>query len=182
MTRIALPGQPLTDGPTALRPWRDSDASRLADICQDPEIVRFTPVPAGYTELQARAFLLRSIDTVGDGTAAPLAIVASPDTDHRLLGSISLNRIAWAHRRADVGYFLAAGARGQGHATRAVGLICRWAFESLGLERIGLLVAPSNLASRRVAERAGFSAEARLRAYQRDDGNQQDMIAFSLLR
>jgi len=181
MSRIILPGQPLRDGHTALRPWRDADSSRLTEICQDPEIVRWTPVPAGYTEAQARVLLLRTLDAVNDGTTAPFAIVASHDPDHQLLGSISLNRISRDQRRAEVGYFLAGPARGQGHATRAVGLICRWGFDSLGLERIGLLVAPANLASRRVAERAGFASEATLRAYQCCGEDPQDMIAFGLL-
>lgn len=125
--------------------------------------------------------MLRSLDAIHDGSSAPFAIVASQDPDHVLLGSISLNRISWEHRRADVGYFLSAAARGRGHATRAVGLICSWAFAALGLERIGLLVAVDNVTSQRVAERAGFTAEATLRAYQRNGADQQDMIAFARL-
>lgn len=181
VNRIVLPGQPMSDGPTALRPWRDSDSGPLTAICRDPEIVRWTPVPAEYTEAQARSFLLRSLYAIHGGSSAPFAIVASQDPHHGLLGSISLNRISWEHRRADVGYFLSAAARGRGHATRAVGLICGWAFAALGLERIGLLVAVDNVASQRVAERAGFTAEATLRAYQRTGADQQDMIAFARL-
>lgn len=182
MNRIALPGTPLIDGPTALRPWRDSDVDALVDACRDPEITRWTRVPDNYTENDARAYLLQRYDAVLSGTTAPFAIVAASEPYATLLGSISLMRLSWEHRRGEVGYWLAREARGQGHATRAVGLICDWGFGSLALERIDLLAATENLASQRVAERAGFAREAVLRAYLRGKDGQQDMVAFGLLR
>jgi RimJ/RimL family protein N-acetyltransferase len=179
VSRLALPGEPLVDGPTALRPWRDSDAPRLVTICQDAEIVRWTSVPDRYRAADARLYLLRRHDALHAGTAAPFAIVSEPD---ELIGSISLLRIAWDHLRAEVGYFLSREARGAGHATRAVGLICEWAFGSLGIERIDLYAATANAESQRVAERAGFEREAILRAFMRGNDAQLDMVAFGLLR
>lgn len=179
MSRLALPGEPLVDAPTAVRPWRDSDAPALVGICRDPEIVRWTSVPPNYGDSDARAYLLRRHDAVLAGTAAPFAIVST--TTDELVGSISLIRIAWEDRRAEVGYFLAAGARGKGHATRAVGLISRWGFAALGLERIDLYAATENLASQRVAERSGFAREGVLRAFMRGKGTQLDTVAFGRL-
>ena len=111
---------------------------------------------------------------------APFAIVSAGDGSE-LLGSISLMRLAWEHARGEVGYWLAREARGHGHTTRAVGLICRWGFETLRLERIDLLAATGNPASQRVAERAGFTREAVLRSYMRGKDGRQDMVAFGLL-
>ena len=45
--RIILPAEPLVDGDTALRSWRDADLPSLVAACQDPEIIRWTRVPAG---------------------------------------------------------------------------------------------------------------------------------------
>ena len=105
-------------------------------------------------------------------------------------------RINWRHLRAEVGYWLAREARGQGHATRAVGLISTWGFAALGLERLDLYAAIENRASQLVAERAGFTREALLRSYmaanQRAAGRpgrrvadvpeeRQDMVAYGLL-
>jgi RimJ/RimL family protein N-acetyltransferase len=98
-----------------------------------------------------------------------------------VLGSLSLMRLAWEHRRAEVGYWLAREARGQGHTTRAVRLVCAWAFGSLGLERIDLFAATGNVRSQRAAERAGFTREAVLRAYLRTRDGQLDAVAFGLL-
>jgi len=178
--RIVLPAEPLRDGPTALRPWRDSDIPALVVACQDDEIVRWTRVPEHYGESDARLYMLQRYDAVHTATAAPFAVVAAED-DRVLLGSISLMRFDWANARGEVGYWLAGEARGQGHATRAVNLICEWGRRTLGLERIDLLAATGNPASQRVAERCGFVREAVLRSYLRGKDGRQDMVAFGLL-
>jgi len=179
MSRIVLPGKPLVDRPTALRPWRDSDVWALVEACRDPEIARWTRVPENYGESDARAYLLQRYDAVLAGTTAPFAVVSAEAGT--LLGSISLMRFDWDQRRAEVGYWLARDARGQGHATRAVRLIGDWGFRSLGLERLDLFAATENAASQRVAERSGFTREGVLRAYMRGKDGYQDMVAFGLL-
>ena len=181
MSRIVLPGEPLADGLTALRPWRDTDVAALVAACHDPEISRWTRVPSPYRETDARAYLMARYEALHAGTSAPFAVVAGNEPP-RLLGSISLLRIAWEHARAEVGYWLAREARGQGHATRAVRLICDWGFQALALERFDLLAATGNAASQRVAERAGFTREAVLRSYITGVDGRQDMVAFGLLR
>ena len=179
MPRILLPAEPLTDGPTALRPWRDCDVPALVAACQDPEISRWTRVPSPYGEADARLYMLQRHDGLLAGTVAPFAIVRADD--QLLLGSVSLMRFAWEHKRCEVGYWLARGARGEAHATRAVGLICSWGFAELGLERVGLLAATGNLPSQQVAKRAGFSREAVLRSYFPGNQGRQDMVSFALL-
>jgi [ribosomal protein S5]-alanine N-acetyltransferase len=178
--KIVLKADPMVDGPTALRPWRDSDIHAIVEACQDPEIVRWTRVPERYGEVDARAYLLQRYESTHSGATAPFAIVSTEDLDH-LLGSISLIRPAWEHARAEVGYWLAPGARGQGHATRALRLITAFGFESLALERIELFAATGNPASQRVAERGGFTREAVLRSYMSGKDGQLDMVAFGRL-
>jgi RimJ/RimL family protein N-acetyltransferase len=177
--RIVLPAEPLIDGDTALRPWRDSDLRPLVAACQDPEIARWTRVPARYGPSDARRYLDGRYDMAFAGLTAPFAVIRA--TDGELLGSISLMRIAWSHQRGEVGYWLSREGRGAGHATRALRLICAWGFAELGLERITLIAATANGASQRVAERSGFAREGVLRSYMRLADQRQDMVSFSLL-
>ncbi len=176
---IRLADEPLIKDGTSLRPWRDDDLAALTEAGQDPEISRWTSVPHPYREADARAYLRQRREATAAGATAPFAI-AQPG-DGRLLGSIALSRLHWAQRRGEVGYWLARWARGQGHATRAVRLICAWGFSSLGLERIELMAATGNLASQRVAERCGFTREAVLRHHLRGRDGYQDMVVFGLL-
>jgi RimJ/RimL family protein N-acetyltransferase len=180
MPRIVLEAEPLVEGATALRPWRDADIRALVVTCQDPEIARWTRVPSPYGESDARAYMLQRHHGPEAGVAAPFAIVSSEDDTH-LLGSISLMRIAWEHARGEVGYWLAREARGAGHAARAVRLICAWGFAKLRLERIELLAATGNPSSQRVAERSGFTREAVLRSCWVGRDGRHDMVAFGLL-
>ena len=178
--RIVLPGEPLVDGPTALRAWRDADLQPLVTACQDPEISRWTRVPFPYGPSDARNYLLQRHDALHAGASAPFAVVRAEDRD-QLLGSISLMRFSWKNARAEVGYWLAREARGQGHITRAVRLITNWGFVHLGLQRIELVAATANPASQRVAERCGFTREAVLRSYMVSKTGRDDMVAFGLL-
>ena len=178
--RIVLPADPIVAGETALRPWRDADLPELVRACRDPDIVRWTAVPANYSEADGRNYLRQRYDAAFAGLTAPFAIVDA--ADEQLLGSISLLRFAWTHARGEVGYWLASWGRGQGHATRAVQLICDWGFRSLRLERIDLMASTENPASQQVAERAGFTREAVLRSYMRGTFERHDMVMFGLLK
>jgi RimJ/RimL family protein N-acetyltransferase len=97
-----------------------------------------------------------------------------------LVGGVNLR--LGEHEIAEVSYFLAPEARGRGHATRAVRLLARWAFEALGVQRLELRTELWNEASQRVAERAGFMREGIERASRAaPDGSRFDSVLFSLL-
>jgi RimJ/RimL family protein N-acetyltransferase len=101
-----------------LRPWRESDIPAIVEACQDPEIPRWTTVPSPYTEEDARAFVTGGVP--GRADDLQLAIVAAAGDE--LLGSVGL--FSPAEGVGEVGYWVAAPARGRGVAARAVGLLC----------------------------------------------------------
>lgn len=155
MPVLIQPEPPLSDGVVALRGFESTDVDALVEACQDPEIPRFTLVPSPYTERHAREWLRRVAENRASGTGMTFAIVDAPAGDV-LLGTIGLNVIDWERRAADLGYWLAAPARGRGVASRAVRLVEAWAFDTLGLDRLELRAQEHNHASRAVAERTGF--------------------------
>ena len=170
----------LDAGVCALRPWREADVPQLVSACQDPEIVRFTRVPAGYDERDARDYVRSRQVAAIDGTAASFAVVETEAPD-RVAGSISLFAFAPRHRRAEVGYWVTTGYRGRGYGLAAVRAVTAWGFDALGLERIELLAATINPASQTVAERAGYAREALLRRAWRGKEEHMDMVCFARL-
>jgi RimJ/RimL family protein N-acetyltransferase len=144
----------LTDGAVTLRPKRAGDVDAIVAACQDPEIPRWTSVPAPYTAADAQAFMRLSEASARIGAAAELVAV---DGDDRLLGAFSLMELGRRPAYGEIGYWLAPWARGRGVATRAVLLLREWALRELGVTRIEILVEDDNGPSRRVAERAGFA-------------------------
>jgi RimJ/RimL family protein N-acetyltransferase len=86
---------------------------------------------------------------------------------------------------AEVGYWVAEEARDLGVATAATRLAAAWAFEShRDLVRLQLRADVENVASNRVAEKAGFAREGVLRAqrYNARLGRRSDFAMWSLLR
>ena len=162
-----------------LRPWQPGDAPAVQAACADPAIQRWTTVPVPYTKKDAREYVEQlSPRGWADGTAALFAVLDA--TTGRLLGSVGLMDIA--DGSAEIGYWTAPAARGQGVAAVAVDAACRWAFGSLPVDRIELCHAVENTASARVAEKAGFVLEGRLRrSYRYGDGLKHDELLWSRL-
>ena len=180
MPDIPYPDPPLSDGELALRPWADTDLAALVSVCQDPEIGRWTAVPWPYSERDALQYLTRVEPDRRAGRELGLAIVDR--RDGALLGSCGLARLEWEERKAEIGYWVAAQARGRGVGSRATRLLSHWALLELDLDRLELLANPANQASQRLALAAGYTREGLLRSYRPRKGEREDLVMFSLLR
>jgi RimJ/RimL family protein N-acetyltransferase len=160
----------LVDGDVAVRPLVEADAPALADAARDPLIPYYTSVPENYTLADAEEFIAR-----GENQFA--IIDAGTDEVLGVVGFILMN-----HSKGHFGYWVGKDARGRGVATRALRLLTRWAAEEHGLARLQLIVEPENVASIRVAEKAGFTREALLRSYIELRGARRDVYLYALIR
>jgi RimJ/RimL family protein N-acetyltransferase len=179
VTALRAPDPPLSDGVVALRAFTLDDVAWVTEGCRDPEVARFTGVPAPYEEGHAREWIGRHEDFRARRAALQLAIVAADDGTP--LGSVGLESIDWDQRRGDVGYWVGPWGRGRGAAPRAVRLLAAHAFEVLGLQRIEIVPYAANAASQRVAEKAGAKREGVLRSYFVARGTRHDCVMYSLL-
>lgn len=177
---VRPPDPPLTDGVVTLRPWgEDGDVEALVAACNDPEIASFLDViPQPYTRSDAAAYLELCRGGWRDGSITNFAIVLSGPA----VGSVGV-RMSEEPGVAEVGYWVAAQARGQRVCTRAVRLVARWLLEDRGLARIQLRADKQNVASNRVAENAGFTREGVLRSshYNPRLDRRVDFVMYSLL-
>ncbi len=166
----------LTVGELLLRPWREDDLTAVWTARQDPLLRRWNHSGADTPE-EVERLLARWADW-GEGDHASFAVVSGPV----LLGSVSLHSIDLPQGDAEIGYWTVAAARGRGVAARATVAVCSWAFATLELDRIQLFHAVENPASGRVAAKAGFTLEARLRRSHRyGDGVRHDELLWSRL-
>jgi ribosomal-protein-serine acetyltransferase len=99
----------------------------------------------------------------------------------RFLGGVGLNFINRVHQLANLGYWVRTSASGRGVATAATKLAARFGFEQLGLHRIEIVAAVDNVASQRVAEKAGAVREGVLRNRLLIRGEPRDAVMFSLV-
>ncbi|MEV6601914.1 GNAT family N-acetyltransferase [Actinoplanes sp. NPDC051346] len=114
-----------------------------------------------------------------DGQGVNLAIVEQASGE--IVGSIGLRDVDWEAGRSEVGYGVRADRRGRGYATEAAGAVGRWALTSGGMRRVQLRARVDNVASLRVAEKAGFQREGTLRMADWDDGEAHDLAVFSMI-
>jgi RimJ/RimL family protein N-acetyltransferase len=176
---LRYPSPPLADDVVRLRPWRGPEELMAF---ADPVVLRFSwPHARAYTEEDARAFFAEREQRRLDGHELNFALV-DPRDDDAVLGGGSIHEVDLEQGRAGIGYWLAAAARGRGIATRAVRLMTDWAFAGLGLARLEITCAPDNLASQRVAERAGFAREGLLRSHMAFKGGRRDTVVYGLIR
>ena len=153
----------------------ERDLPAIGRAAGDAEILKWfdlhTRSPADYLAAKREAWV--------EGTGAYFAIcdATRPDT---CLGQVFIERDD--DGRGSVGYWLLEDGRGKGRATRAVRLMALWALPEMRLGRLQLGTDPENVTSQRVAERAGFTREGVLRAYNgRRDGTRADAVVYSLL-
>jgi ribosomal-protein-alanine N-acetyltransferase len=120
-----------------LRPPQEHDIPRIVAACSSPDVARYIPhIPVPYTEADAREWLAHA-------SANSFAITL----DDVLLGVVSVED-------GSLGYWLHPDARGRGVMAEALAAVVRWA----GDRDLVLTAHPENVASRRVAEKAGFVA------------------------
>jgi ribosomal-protein-alanine N-acetyltransferase len=167
--------------PLVLRSYTIADLAMVRQAAADPFIPSISTVPRRYTDDAGRAFIERqhARGAEGDGYSFVIAPEAEPKVG---IGSIGLWLQEIESGRASIGYWLLAGARGQGLAALALRAVVSFAFDALSVPRLHLFVEPWNVASTRTAEAAGFHREATLRGWERIDGEQRDADCFAFLR
>ncbi|HEX9259506.1 MAG TPA: GNAT family N-acetyltransferase [Acidimicrobiales bacterium] len=163
-------------GPLTLRPWEPADAAYIFDACQDEDIQRWTTVSVPYTAGHAAGFVKAHARPQPEDDGAYFAIMLT-DTGE-LLGSISVNHFDRATGEGEIGYWLGRDGRGRGAATQALDGLARWAFATLGLERVHCRIAPGNSGSIAVALRAGFVADGRQAGACHDGSDVTDALVF----
>jgi RimJ/RimL family protein N-acetyltransferase len=136
----------LREGDLLLRPPVPADTDAVVEACSDDEMARFIPMmPTPYERSDAEGWIGRCDQVWAAGDACPFVIADAATGE--LLGAIEVRP-----EDGTIGYWVAAAARGCGVATQALRLVCRWRQE----RPLRLVTHPDNVASQRVAEKAGF--------------------------
>ena len=168
-----------------LRAFRDADAPRVVEACDDERTRHwFWRMPSPYTLADARDYLEARTEQLASAEGITWA-VADP-ADDVLVGAISA--FGLKHRReVEVGYWTHPDARGRGVMTTALDLVLQHCFTpydggGLGLQRVSVGHADGNTASAAVIERNGFTLVSReRRALVLRDGSLVDQLGYDLL-
>lgn len=176
MTRAELPERLETER-LVLRVRTVADAEDIHAYASLPEVA----YPAGFT-LEDEIYYLEHIlpdRNQKENLPASYGIVVK-GTD-KIVGSVDFN-----HRHEDdeleLGYTLHPDYWGRGYVLEAARALIDIGFKNLGLHKIELVCFSHNLQSQRVAEKLGFTLEARIRDRKDAQGNRCDNLIYGLLK
>ena len=157
---LALPQPPLGDGVITLRPWQAQDAPALVAAWADPAVARWSAPPARRSLVDAKRWIAATPSLRSRRLALDL-VVSSIGPRPEVLGEVGLSSFDDDDDgSARIGYWIAAGHRGRGLATRAVRLLTASALNRYGLRTVIATVDPGNRASQVVLRRAGYEHDA----------------------
>ena len=171
------------------------DLNRITEICQDADIQEWTFVPRNYQRSDAQ-FFVEQVVAKGwsEGRELTWAIrEADAGAPPDLVGMLGITLSGPENARTgEVGYWLAAAARGRGTMTRAVAALIDTAFDPSGPLALSALRwrcdihetshgSVPNWASWKVAWSLGFQREGRVRRFLPNDDRLHDGWIATLL-
>jgi RimJ/RimL family protein N-acetyltransferase/8-oxo-dGTP pyrophosphatase MutT (NUDIX family) len=165
----------LTDGVVTLRPFDERDIdSHVAGDDEETQYWFGAPGPStreGMAEVVERWRREREA-----GTRLTFAVVHDDET-------VAVVEARPEGETASLAWTVYAGHRGRGYATRATRLLVQHLFDDLGVRRVEAEVDPRNLASQRVATRAGLRREGvrRLEPGMTDRDDAPGMVVYARL-
>ena len=175
----AVPDLALTGPTLRVRIPRAQDAQALFRAASDPQVTRWFSWGPYSSVDEARSYLERLAPQRARGEHLDLVV------EHLAAGPIGisgLSEFALRDRRAIIGTWLGRDWWGTGANREAKALMCRLAFDLLGLDRLGAYSNVEHERSQRALERIGFRREGVLRRYHRHHGQALDVVVFGLLR
>ncbi len=173
----------LVDGDILVRPLELTDEESLFAAVREsiPEVSPWLAwCHKDYSIEETREFL-RSRAEKSQGDEWYSFGIFDRRNGEEFLGGVGLNFINRVHQFGNLGYWVRTSAAGKGIASKASRLVARFGFEEIGLHRIEILAAVSNIASQRVAEKIGAVREGVLRKRLVIRGESQDAVMFSLI-
>ncbi|WP_156722412.1 GNAT family N-acetyltransferase [Streptomyces apocyni] len=161
-----------------LCPLSPDDTEEVYEAAQDPDILRWLPLPSPYEPRHAEEFLRKVVpDGWREDTTYTFGV--RPRDGGPLLATVSLHHPdsgTW-----EIGFWTTREHRGRGYATEAVLALAHWAFTDLRCGRLEWRAEVGNTGSRIVAEKAGFQVEGVLRSGMLNKGVRRDCWIGSLL-
>lgn len=135
-----------------LQQLQPSDADRIFELTENNRtyLEEFLPWPKHTKSVEdSLAHIHKTMKEREDGETLAYGI----KYEGSIVGHISVMHL---NKRPEIGYWIAAEYSGKGVTTRAVEALTNYAFQALGVNKIIIRANPKNIASNKVAEKAGY--------------------------
>jgi len=168
---------PLERSDVRLRPLGDEDADDLYVLHNDLELKALAqsyPLPVSRGEVKR---WMSDLAQRSDDATWGIVDLAKDE----FVGVVRLMGIDWRSRKAELGIYLASGARNRGIGSQTLELLREWSFGYLGLRRLSARVLASNEAGVQFFTREGFAIEGTLREDAYIRGRYENVVILGLM-
>ncbi|MBL4661136.1 MAG: GNAT family N-acetyltransferase [Alcanivoracaceae bacterium] len=173
--------EPLTSGRIVLAKYKLRDSLPIYQAIKN-SLLEISPwatwLSPNYSLKSAEDFVALQMKNWTDNIEFSFTI---KDIDNSFLGVISLHIFDPANNVANIGYWINSQYIRKGYCTEAVQLLVVNAFKQLNLIRIELIAGVNNIASQRVAEKAGAQFEGILKNRIRPNGMASDARLYAFI-
>ena len=178
---MKLPANPVIEtARLRMRIVEKGDLPALMGAHGHSEAVRYIPYEPWKTLADAEAWYKKAEGRIAAGEA--LQFVITEKDGARVVGTMVLFNFNEGAKCAEIGYLLAPETWSRGYMKEAIPAVVRFAFGTLGLERLDAKIDPRNAASGVVLERAGFKKEGHQRKNYFAKGEVSDTGLYGLLK
>lgn len=157
----------------SLRPQESTDTEFLHGLFSDPSAARYWFVEPYLT----RAGLQAQFERRRDDESARRFVIDDDGTD---VGIVELVDISPLHRTCEFQIIVAPGNQGRGYAQTGTRLVLDYAFGTLNLHKVYLLVDVENEGAIHVYSKVGFETEATLRSEFYAGGAYRDVLRMAI--
>jgi ribosomal-protein-serine acetyltransferase len=150
------------DDETELRIYEERHAQEVAELVDQNRVYlrQWLPwVDFSRTIEDSKAFIKNSLQQFAQNEGFQMGIWYRG----KLAGGIGYHPIDWANRKVEIGYWLGESFQGKGLMTKACRTLVTYAFDELGLNKVEIHCATSNIRSCAIPKRLGFTQEGILR-------------------
>ncbi|CCJ51099.1 GNAT family N-acetyltransferase [Bordetella parapertussis] len=152
--------EPIVFEGLVFRAFRDADARSFADAARESTgtVGRWMPwCTPSFSEQDALAWFQLCRDSLDAGTGYEFGVFSQGSG--ALLGGAGLNAINRQNRFCNLGYWVRQSAQRRGVAPLTVQALAPYAFGTLGMQRVEIVIAAGNHASEAVARKVGAQFE-----------------------
>jgi len=164
----------------SLTPIRREYIDSFLRWLNDPEITQFLTIYRPLTQMEEEDWLEKLKDR--QDTILFSIVISKEDDSGPLIGNCGIHNIDWKNRFGEVGIMIGEKVyHNQGYGTEAMELLLEYAFYTVNLNRIELLVYDYNTRAIKLYKKLGFMEEGRKRQFMWNKGRYHDAIIMSIL-
>ena len=166
--RLTLRQFTIEDAESAMNNWAGDD--HVQNMYGEPS----------YKTIEAAVKLLEKyIKSYDKGSYFRWAVIEK--TSGECIGQVAYFLVDTGNSFGEVEYCIGTAFQGKGYATEATKAVIDYGFRQIGFHKVQICVRPSNLASKKVIDKCGFTYEGTLRDYFFIDGKYEGRMYFSIL-